>query len=35
VHAPEFAFERNIDNVKKAVSDLGIGYPVALVHFDI
>ena len=30
VHAPEFAFERNIDNVKKAVSDLGIGYPVAI-----
>jgi thiol-disulfide isomerase/thioredoxin len=30
VHAPEFAFERNFDNVKKAVSDLGIRYPVAL-----
>jgi thiol-disulfide isomerase/thioredoxin len=30
VHAPEFAFERNIDNVKKAVSDLGITYPVAI-----
>lgn len=30
VHAPEFAFERNIANVKKAVSDLGIGYPVAI-----
>jgi cytochrome c biogenesis protein CcdA/thiol-disulfide isomerase/thioredoxin len=30
VHAPEFAFERNIDNVKRAVSDLGIGYPVAI-----
>jgi cytochrome c biogenesis protein CcdA/thiol-disulfide isomerase/thioredoxin len=30
VHAPEFAFERNIDNVKKAVADLKIGYPVAI-----
>jgi cytochrome c biogenesis protein CcdA/thiol-disulfide isomerase/thioredoxin len=30
VHAPEFAFEKNIDNVKKAVSDLGITYPVAI-----
>jgi cytochrome c biogenesis protein CcdA/thiol-disulfide isomerase/thioredoxin len=30
VHAPEFAFERNADNVKKAVHDLGIDYPVAI-----
>jgi len=30
VHAPEFAFEKNIDNVKKAVSDLKITYPVAI-----
>jgi thiol-disulfide isomerase/thioredoxin len=30
VHAPEFAFERNIDNVKKAVATLGIKYPVAI-----
>jgi cytochrome c biogenesis protein CcdA/thiol-disulfide isomerase/thioredoxin len=30
VHAPEFAFERNIDNVKKAVAALGIKYPVAI-----
>jgi cytochrome c biogenesis protein CcdA/thiol-disulfide isomerase/thioredoxin len=30
VHAPEFAFERNIDNVKKAVHDLGVDYPVAI-----
>ena len=30
VHAPEFAFERNPDNVRKAVKDLGIRYPVAL-----
>ncbi|VBB16970.1 cytochrome c biogenesis protein DipZ [Burkholderia stabilis] len=30
VHAPEFAFERNIGNVKKAVHDLGIDYPVAI-----
>ena len=30
VHAPEFAFERNADNVRQAVKDLGITYPVAL-----
>ncbi|HDR9059468.1 TPA: cytochrome c biogenesis protein DipZ [Burkholderia vietnamiensis] len=30
VHAPEFAFERNVGNVKKAVHDLGIDYPVAI-----
>ncbi|SAL83776.1 cytochrome c biogenesis protein transmembrane region [Caballeronia arvi] len=30
VHAPEFAFERNVDNVKQAVHDLGIDYPVAI-----
>jgi cytochrome c biogenesis protein CcdA/thiol-disulfide isomerase/thioredoxin len=30
VHAPEFAFERNVDNVNKAVSTLGIKYPVAI-----
>ncbi|MBX5190728.1 cytochrome c biogenesis protein DipZ [Rhizobium sp. NZLR3b] len=30
VHAPEFAFEKKIDNVKKAVADFKIGYPVAI-----
>jgi len=30
VHAPEFAFERNIDNVKKATRELGVNYPVAI-----
>jgi cytochrome c biogenesis protein CcdA/thiol-disulfide isomerase/thioredoxin len=30
VHAPEFAFERNVDNVKKAMATLKIGYPVAI-----
>jgi cytochrome c biogenesis protein CcdA/thiol-disulfide isomerase/thioredoxin len=30
VHAPEFAFEKNVDNVRKAVADLGITYPVAV-----
>ncbi len=28
VHTPEFEFEKSIDNVKKAVKDLGIKYPV-------
>jgi len=30
VHAPEFAFEKDLDNVRRAVHDLGIVYPVAL-----
>jgi thiol-disulfide isomerase/thioredoxin len=30
VHTPEFAFERNVNNVRAAVSDLHIGYPVAI-----
>ena len=30
VHAPEFAFERDINNVTKAMKDLGINYPVAI-----
>ncbi|TXI07062.1 MAG: redoxin domain-containing protein, partial [Rhizobium sp.] len=30
VHAPEFAFEKNVDNVKKAIADFKIGYPVAI-----
>ena len=30
VHAPEFAFEKNIDNVRRAVKDLGLTYPVAI-----
>ena len=30
VHTPEFAFERDVDNVRRAVSDLKIGYPVAI-----
>ncbi len=30
VHAPEFAFEKNIDNVRRAVRELAIAYPVAI-----
>ena len=30
VHAPEFAFEKVPDNVRRAVRDLGVTYPVAL-----
>ena len=29
-HSPEFAFERNVDNVRQAVRDLGVAYPVSL-----
>jgi thiol-disulfide isomerase/thioredoxin len=30
IHAPEFAFERDSDNVKKAVKKYGLTYPIAL-----
>jgi cytochrome c biogenesis protein CcdA/thiol-disulfide isomerase/thioredoxin len=30
VHAPEFAFEKNIGNVRRAVADLKVDYPVAI-----
>jgi len=30
VHAPEFAFERDVANVRRAMADLGIRYPVAI-----
>jgi hypothetical protein len=30
VHSPEFAFEKNIDNVKQAVASLMIDYPIAI-----
>src|SRR5262245_42913546 len=30
VHAPEFPFERNVDNVRRAVKDMGLTYPVAI-----
>lgn len=30
VHAPEFAFERNLPNVQRAVKDLKVTYPVAI-----
>ncbi|MDE1992410.1 MAG: redoxin family protein [Rhizobiaceae bacterium] len=30
VHSPEFAFEKNVDNVKKAIGELKINYPVAV-----
>jgi cytochrome c biogenesis protein CcdA/thiol-disulfide isomerase/thioredoxin len=30
VHAPEFAFERDRDNVERATKELGITYPVAI-----
>jgi cytochrome c biogenesis protein CcdA/thiol-disulfide isomerase/thioredoxin len=30
VHAPEFAFERDPDNVRRAVTELAVRYPVAI-----
>ena len=30
VHYPEFSFERDIDNVRQAISDQNINYPVVL-----
>jgi thiol-disulfide isomerase/thioredoxin len=30
VHTPEFAFEKSLSNVKNAVNELGLSYPVAI-----
>src|SRR5215211_7927561 len=30
VHAPEFTFERNLDNVRRAAKDMRVDYPVAI-----
>jgi thiol-disulfide isomerase/thioredoxin len=30
VHAPEFGFEHDLDNVRAAVRELGVGYPVVI-----
>jgi thiol-disulfide isomerase/thioredoxin len=30
VHSPEFAFEHDIDNVRRAVQDMSVTYPVAI-----
>ncbi len=30
VHTPEFEFEKNIDNVRRAVHDMRVAYPVAI-----
>ena len=30
IHAPEFAFEKNVDNVKAAIASFKIDYPVAI-----
>jgi thiol-disulfide isomerase/thioredoxin len=30
VHAPEFAFERNVDNVRRAAKDMRVDYPIAV-----
>ena len=30
VHTPEFAFEKNIDNVRRAAKDMKVNYPIAI-----
>jgi thiol-disulfide isomerase/thioredoxin len=30
VHSPEFAFEKNVDNVRRAVKELNVNYPIAI-----
>ena len=30
VHSPEFAFEKDVENVRRAVADLRVDYPVAI-----
>jgi thiol-disulfide isomerase/thioredoxin len=32
VHTPEFAFEKDVENVSKAIVSLGVSYPVAIDH---
>jgi hypothetical protein len=27
-HYPEFSYEKNLDNLKRAISELGVSYPV-------
>src|SRR3981081_14574 len=29
-HAPEFGFEHDLDNVRRATRELGVGYPVVV-----
>lgn len=30
VHSPEFAFEKSVENVRRAAADLKVGYPIAV-----
>ena len=30
VHSPEFAFEKNLDNVRRAAKDMRVDYPIAI-----
>jgi thiol-disulfide isomerase/thioredoxin len=30
VHSPEFAFEKNLDNVRRAAKDMNVEYPIAI-----
>ena len=30
VHTPEFSFERDVENIRRAVADMGIDFPVAI-----
>jgi len=30
VHSPEFEFEKNVDNVRRAVTDMRVAYPIAV-----
>ncbi len=30
VHTPEFGFETNVDNVRRAAKDMGVDYPIAI-----
>jgi thiol-disulfide isomerase/thioredoxin len=30
VHSPEFSFEKNVDNVRRAAKEMGVDYPIAI-----
>jgi hypothetical protein len=30
IHTPEFSFEKDIDNIRRALADMRVGYPIAI-----
>ena len=34
VHTPEFSFEKDVDNIRRALADMRVGYPIAIDSYD-